>query len=133
MWLGHRSGRHYGGAVTRSAQRVVGIVVLLVCGMLTLPVVAYFADTGDGGNAENWIIPIALLAMAAIGAALAVALPGLAREGASTGRRALTGIVVGTARPVRRAGGLLVPAERAQRRLTLLATVVPWRRSRGRT
>ena len=77
--------------MTRSAQRVVGIVVLLVCGMLTLPVVASFADTGDGGNAENWIIPIALLAMAAIGAALAVALPGLAREGASTGRRALAG------------------------------------------
>ena len=92
MWLGHRSGRHYGGAVTRSAQRVVGIVVLLVCAMLTLPVVAYFADTGDADGVENWIIPVALLAMAAIGAALAVALPGLAREGASTGRRALTGI-----------------------------------------
>ena len=78
--------------MTRSAQRVVGIVVLLVLGMLALPVVAAFADTGDGGNAENWIIPVALVAMAAIGAALAIALPGLAREGASTGRRAVTGI-----------------------------------------
>ena len=75
--------------MTRSAHRVVGIVVLVVLGMLTLPVVAYFAD-GDG--AENWIIPVALLAMAVVGAALAVALPGLAREGASAGRRALTGV-----------------------------------------
>jgi hypothetical protein len=91
MSLGHRSGRHYGGAVTRAAQRVVGIVVLLVLGALTLPVVAYVADTGDGGGAENWIVPVALLAMALIGAAVAVVLPGLAREGASTGRRALTG------------------------------------------
>ena len=77
--------------MTPAAQRVVGIVVLLVLGMLTLPVVAALTDTGDGGGAENWIIPVALLAMAVIGAALAVALPGLAREGASTGRRALTG------------------------------------------
>lgn len=77
--------------MTRSAQRVVGIVVLPVLGMLTLAAVAYFADTGDGGGAENWIIPVALLVMAVTGAALAVALPGLAREGASTGRRALTG------------------------------------------
>ncbi|MBL0749932.1 hypothetical protein [Nocardioides baculatus] len=78
--------------MTRSAQRVVGIVVLVVLGLLTLPVVAYFADTGDGDGTENWIIPVALLAMAVIGAALAIALPGLAREGASTGRRALTGV-----------------------------------------
>ena len=92
MWLGHRSRRHYGDAVTPAAQRVVGVVVLLVLGMLTLPAVAFFADTGDGGGAENWIIPVALLAMAVIGAALAVALPGLARAGASTGRRALTGM-----------------------------------------
>lgn len=92
MWLGHRMATHYVLAMTPAAQRVIGIVVLLVCGGLTLPVVALLADTGDGGNAENWIIPIALLAMAAIGAALAVALPGLAREGASTGRRALTGM-----------------------------------------
>ena len=77
--------------VTRSAQRVVGIIVLLVLGMLALPVVAFFADTGDGGGAENWIIPVAVLAMAAVGAAVTIGLPGLAREDASTGRRAMTG------------------------------------------
>ncbi len=75
--------------MTRAAQRVVGIVVLLVLGMLSLPVSAFFLD--DQGT-ENWIVPVQLLAMAAIGAATTIALPGLAREGASTGRRAVTGI-----------------------------------------
>jgi hypothetical protein len=74
--------------MTRSAQRVVGIVVLLVLGMLSLPVSASFLD--DQGT-ENWIVPVQLVAMAVLGAAVTVGLPGLAREGASTGRRALTG------------------------------------------
>lgn len=74
--------------MTRAAQRVVGIAVLLVLGMLSLPVSAFFLD--DQGT-ENWIIPVQLVVMAALGAATTIALPGLAREGASTGRRALTG------------------------------------------
>ena len=74
--------------VSRSAQRVVGIVVLLVLGMLSLPASAYVLD--DPGT-ENWIVPVQLLAMAAVGAAVTIGLPGMAREGASAGRRALTG------------------------------------------
>lgn len=74
--------------MSRSAQRLVGIVVLLVLGMLSLPVTAYVLD--DPGT-ENWIIPVQLLAMAAVGAAVTIALPGLAGAGAPTGRRALTG------------------------------------------
>jgi hypothetical protein len=74
--------------VSRSAQRLVGIVVLLVLGMLSLPVSAYVLD--DPGT-ENWIVPVQLLAMAAVGAAVAIGLPGMAREGSGTGRRALTG------------------------------------------
>ena len=74
--------------MTRAAQRIVGIIVLLVLGMLSLPAVAYVLD--DPGT-ENWIVPVQLLLMAAVGAAVTVALPGLAREGASTGRRAMTG------------------------------------------
>jgi hypothetical protein len=89
MWLGHRSPDHYVRRMTTSAQRVVGIVVLLVTGLLSLPVAAFLID---GQGAENWIIPVQLLAMAVTGAALAVALPALAHEGASTGRRARTGI-----------------------------------------
>jgi uncharacterized membrane-anchored protein len=74
--------------VSRSAQRVVGIVVLLVLGVLSLPATAFVLD--DQGT-ENWIVPVQLVVMAAVGAAVTVALPGLAREGATTGRRAMTG------------------------------------------
>ncbi|WP_297627682.1 hypothetical protein [Nocardioides sp.] len=75
--------------MTPTAQRVIGIVVLLVTGMLSLPVSAFLLD---GQGTENWIIPVQLLAMAATGAVVTVALPALAREGATTGRRARTGM-----------------------------------------
>ncbi len=74
--------------MTRAAQRVVGIVVLLVLGILSLPAAA---SVLDGQGTENWIVPVQLAAMAAIGAAVTIALPGLAREDATTGRRAMTG------------------------------------------
>lgn len=70
-------------------QRVVGVVVLLAAGMASLPVAAYFLD---GPGTENWILPAQLLAMAAIGAAVTVALPALARARATTGRRAASGM-----------------------------------------
>jgi hypothetical protein len=72
-----------------AAQRVVGVVVLLVAGMLSLPVSAFFLD---GRGTENFIVPAQLLAMAMVGAGVTVALPALAREGAETRRRAVTGI-----------------------------------------
>jgi hypothetical protein len=74
--------------MTRAAQRIVGIVVLLVLGVLSLPAAAYVLD--EQGT-EDWIVPVQLVVMAAVGAAVTVALPGLAREGATTGRRAMTG------------------------------------------
>ncbi|MCY4725625.1 hypothetical protein NYO98_04980 [Nocardioides sp. STR2] len=73
--------------MSRSAQRVVGIVALLVLGVLSLPATAVVLDEG----AENWIVPVQLVGMAAVGTAITVALPGLAREGAPAGRRAMTG------------------------------------------
>lgn len=72
-----------------TVQRVVGVVVLLVTGMLSLPASAFLFD---GEGTENWIIPVQLVAMAATGAIVTVALPALAREGATTGRRVRTGI-----------------------------------------
>ena len=54
-----------------TAQRVVGVVVLLVLGMLALPVSASLID---GEGAENWIIVLDLAAMAAFGAAVTIAL-----------------------------------------------------------
>lgn len=74
--------------MSRSADRLLGFAVLLVLGMISLPASAYVLD--DPGT-ENWIVPVQLLAMAALGAAVTVGLPGMAREGAGTGRRALTG------------------------------------------
>ena len=63
--------------------------MLLATGMFSLPLSAALFDRE---GTENWIVPVQLLVMAAIGAGLAVALPALAREGASTGRRAMTGM-----------------------------------------
>jgi hypothetical protein len=74
--------------MSRAAQRVVGTVVLVVLGMFSLPLSAYVLD--DPGT-ENWIVPVQLFAMVVLGAAVTIGLPGMAREGASTGRRALTG------------------------------------------
>jgi hypothetical protein len=71
-----------------TVQRVVGVVVLLATGVFSLPV---SASLFDGVGTENWIVPVQLLVMAAIGAGLAIALPALAREGAPTARRAMTG------------------------------------------
>jgi hypothetical protein len=70
-------------------QRAVGVLALLIAGMLSLPLAAYFLD--DRGT-ENWIVPAQLLVMAAIGAGATVALPALARADAPSQRRALTGV-----------------------------------------
>jgi hypothetical protein len=74
--------------VNPTAQRTIGIVVLLGAGMLSLPVAASLLD---GRSTENWIVPAQLVVMGLVGAAVTIALPALARAGASTGRRALTG------------------------------------------
>ncbi len=75
-----------------SAQRVIALLVLLVAGVLSLPVVAYFFD--DRGT-ENWIIPIELLVMALLGAAVGRVLPGLAGAGATPVRAMVVGAVAG--------------------------------------
>ena len=71
-----------------TAQRVLGTVVLLGAGAYSLPASAALLD---GEGTEGWIVPAQLLAMTAVGAALTVALPAMARTGATTGRRAMTG------------------------------------------
>ena len=69
-------------------QRVAGVLVLLVAGIMSLPVAAFILDDR---RTENWIVPAQLLVMAVIGASVAFSLPPLARPGAPAGRRALTG------------------------------------------
>ena len=65
-------------------------MILLVAGILSLPVAAYFLDSP---GTENWIVPAQLVAMAAIGAVVGRLLPGIA---GSAGRRpVLVGAVMG--------------------------------------
>jgi hypothetical protein len=74
-----------------NAQRTIAILLLLVAGIFSLPVVAYFFD--DPGT-ENWIIPIQLALMAGLGALVGRLLPGLAGTNRSS-RPAVVGAVIG--------------------------------------
>ncbi len=68
------------------------MLILLVLGIFSLPVTAYFFD--DQGS-ENWILPIAAVVMAGLGAVVGSLLPGLAGTGASRRKGALIGAAVG--------------------------------------
>ena len=78
--------------MSSGAQRVVALVLLLVAGVLSLPVVAYFFD---GQGTENWIVPITLLVMAVLGAVVGRLLPGLAGAGAAPRRAVVVGALTG--------------------------------------
>jgi hypothetical protein len=75
-----------------SLTLIVAVLLLLVAGVLSLPISATFLD-GEGN--ENWIVPAQLVGMALVGAVVGVLLPGLAGRGASGGRAARTGAIVG--------------------------------------
>ena len=82
-------------AETRSGlQRGVAVVLLLLAGILSLPVVAAFLDDG---STEDLIVPIQLAAMAAVGAVTGYLLPGVARLGSSSARSAMVGALIGVA------------------------------------
>ena len=72
-------------------ERMLGLVVLVVAGILSLPVAA---AAFDGEGSENWIIPAQLGGMAVIGAVVGLVIPGLTGAG-SSGRRALAGAAIG--------------------------------------
>ena len=80
-----------------SVPRVLAVVVLVLLGMLSLPLVAAVLD---GEGTENWIIPVQLLLMAAIGALVGRMVPALAGPGATRGRAVLVGAVAGVAAAV---------------------------------
>ncbi len=72
-------------------ERILGLIVLVVAGVLSLPLAA---AAFDKQGSENWILPVQLGGMAVIGALVGIALPGL--TGAETsGRRALLGAAIG--------------------------------------
>ena len=80
--------------VVVTGQRVAALVVLVVLGVLSLPLVAAILD---GEGTENWIIPVQLLLMAAVGALVGRLMPALAGPGATRGRAVLVGVVAGLA------------------------------------
>jgi hypothetical protein len=84
-----------GGTVSTTkvaGQRWTAVVILLVLGIFSLPVTAFFFD---GEGRENWIIPVAVLLMAVLGGIVGSLLPGLAGSDATQQRGALIGAAVG--------------------------------------
>lgn len=73
-------------------QRVVGVALLVLAGVLSLPVSAALLD---GQGTENWILPAQLLVMSIVGALVTVGLPALAPAEAPAARRAVTGVGLG--------------------------------------
>lgn len=70
---------------------MLGLFVLLVAGILSLPLAA---APFDSEGSENWILPAQLGGMAVIGAFVGLGIPGL--TGAeTTGRRIVLGALIG--------------------------------------
>ncbi len=74
--------------MTVTVKRVAAVLVLLVLGVISLPLVA---SVLDGQGTENFILPVQLVLMALAGALAAWLVPTLG--GADAGRR--RGIIVG--------------------------------------
>lgn len=83
-----------GGHLAMSHPPVAAVVVLLIAGILSLPIVAAFLD---GESTEDLIVPVQLAAMAAVGAIVGFLLPGIAGAGSSSARSAVLGALVGVA------------------------------------
>ena len=77
-----------------NTPRIVAGAGLVLLGMVSLPLVA---SVLDGEGTENWILPVQLLLMALVGAAVGRAVPALAGEGAGPHRRVVVGALVGLA------------------------------------
>jgi MFS family permease len=78
----------------RRTTVVLTLLVLLVLGIVSLPLVA---SVLDGEGTENWILPVQLLAMAVIGALAGWLVPALGGRDASRRRGILIGAVLGVA------------------------------------
>ena len=74
------------------AQRAIAVVVVVVAGVVTLPVVAGLLDQVVD---ENLLLPLHLVVMAAIGAVVGLVLPGIARAGSSKQGVAFVGVMYG--------------------------------------
>jgi hypothetical protein len=75
-------------------ERVAAVAVLLVLGVVSLPAVA---GVVDGPGSENWIVPVQLALMTAIGALAGRLVPSLGGAGASRRRGVVAGALLGVA------------------------------------
>src|SRR5512139_3477254 len=73
-------------------RRTAALLVLLVFGVVSLPLVASVLDSQ---GTENWILPVQLLLMALLGALAGRLVPSLAGAGASPRRGVLVGAAIG--------------------------------------
>lgn len=73
-------------------RRAAALLVLLVLGVISLPLVA---SVLDGEGAENFILPVQLGLMAALGALLGWAVPTLGGADATRRRGILAGAALG--------------------------------------
>jgi peptidoglycan/LPS O-acetylase OafA/YrhL len=73
-------------------RRTAALLVLLVLGVVSLPLVA---SVLDGQGTENWILPVQLLLMALLGALAGLLVPSLAGAGAGPRRGVLVGGAIG--------------------------------------
>ena len=92
---GHRAhGTRVGGmsSVVGWTIRILVGAFLVLLGIFSLPLVAIVLD-GDGQ--EGWIIPVQVVLVTLVGAAVGYALPLLAGEGALRSRGALIGVLTG--------------------------------------
>ena len=80
--------------MTVSVKRVTAVLVLLVLGFLSLPVVA---GVLDGQGSEDWIVPVQLALMAAVGALAGRLVPTLGGADASRRRGVVVGALLGVA------------------------------------
>lgn len=73
-------------------RRIAALLVLLALGVVSLPLVASVLDSQ---GTENWILPVQLLLMAALGALAGWLVPSLAGGTPTRGRAVLVGAAIG--------------------------------------
>ena len=78
--------------IPTTSQRPIALLLIVVDGLISLPVAAAILD---GESTDQLIIPVQLTVMAALGALVGYALPGLGGEGSSRPRSAGIGAVLG--------------------------------------
>lgn len=78
-------------------RRTAALLVLLVLGVISLPLVA---SVLDGEATENWILPVQLVIMALLGALAGWAVPTLGGAEATRRRGVVVGVLLGLAAAV---------------------------------